>query len=58
MGDPKPVASPELVVLPACEACGHPASEHVGPDMKCRICGDRYIAPDDNDLPSDVLVGE
>ena len=50
--------SEELAVLPACGGCSHPASEHVGPDLRCRICGDRYIESDDNDLPSDLLIGE
>jgi hypothetical protein len=51
------IESEELAALPACGGCSHPASEHVGPEMRCRICGDRYIEPDD-DLPSDLLMGE
>jgi hypothetical protein len=27
---------------PACAACGHPGSEHTGPQLICRLCGDQY----------------
>lgn len=58
MEDLKPWASKELAALPPCSSCNHPASEHVGPDAKCRICGDDYTDPVDDDEPSDVLLGE
>jgi len=48
MLDPESVESQELAALPACGGCSHPASEHVGPEMRFRICGDRYIEPDDD----------
>ena len=58
MADPKPVTGGTLAALPPCASCAHPASDHAGPDMNCRICGDRYTKPEDDDLPSDVLWGE
>ena len=60
MQDPNSLASAELLVLPPCASCSHPAFEHAGPDMKCRICGGCYInpAPAEDDPPSNVLLGE
>jgi hypothetical protein len=58
MEDPKSGASTGLVVLPQCRSCGHPACEHAGPGMKCRICGDRYTDPAEDDPPSSLLWGE
>jgi len=43
---------------PDCSRCQHPGSEHTGPDLKCRICGDSYQYPSDEDLPSSTLLGE
>jgi hypothetical protein len=57
MPHPDLVESRELAALPACGGCSHPASEHVGPEMRCRICGDRYMEIDD-DPPSNLLLGE
>jgi uncharacterized protein (DUF983 family) len=51
-------ATSEPVVLPPCEACNHAADEHIGPDAKCRICGDRYQDSSEDDLPSNALLGE
>ena len=42
---------------PECGNCQHPGSEHVGPDLICRICGDSYRYPMD-DVPSEALLGE
>jgi hypothetical protein len=60
MEQPDSLVSAELLVLPPCASCTHPAFEHTGPKMKCRICGDRYINPAqaEDDLPSDGLLGE
>jgi hypothetical protein len=60
MGDPKSLLSAELLVLPPCASCGHAAFEHRGPDMRCRICEDRYVnpAPAEDEAPSEVLLGE
>jgi len=58
MEDPKPGVSRELVALPPCASSNHPASEHSTPNTKCRMCGDDYTDPADDDQPSDVLLGE
>ena len=60
MEDFKSLVSAELLVLPPCASCGHAAFEHRGPDMRCRICEDRYVnpTPAEDDSPSEALLGE
>lgn len=58
MADSKSEPPGALAALPPCASCGHPATDHTGPDMNCRICGDRYTAPEEDDPPSDALWGE
>jgi len=57
MEDSKPGAC-NLAALPPCASCNHPASDHATPGMKCRICGDEYQDPADDDQPSNALLGE
>jgi hypothetical protein len=58
MEDLKSEASQKLMASPPSASCKHPALDYATPDLKCRICGDHYTDPADDDQPSDALLGE
>jgi len=58
MEDPKITDAGNLEAVPPRTSCRHTSTDHAAPDQKRPSFKGNGIDPVDDDLPSDVLLGE